>query len=160
TLLSEVETGSVRRLVFAAPGGVSWPLPLYELALQTATFLAEREVGGVHLVLVTPEPPPLELFGDAASSAVAELLVEAGIEFAGGRYPLSFEAGEVALAPGGSLPAERVVALPRLEGPRIAGLPHDAAGFTPVDRSGRVRGVDAVFAAGDATTFPIKQGGL
>jgi sulfide:quinone oxidoreductase len=159
-LLAELEHGSVRRLVFAAPGGVTWPLPLYELALETAAFLARRKVSGAYLSLVTTERAPLALFGGAASTAVAELLDAAGIEFVGEKYPLSFGAGELALTPSDSVPADRVVALPRLEGPPIAGLPHDAAGFLPVDSSSRVRGVEAVFAAGDATAFPIKQGGL
>jgi sulfide:quinone oxidoreductase len=53
-----------------------------------------------------------------------------------------------------------VVALPALEGPAIAGVPSDPSGFIPVDLHGRVKGIDAVYAAGDATTFPIKQGGL
>jgi sulfide:quinone oxidoreductase len=159
-LLAKLEGGSVRRLVFAVPGGVTWPLPLYELALETAAFLAAREVAGVQLSLVTPERAPLALFSQAASTAVAELLAEAEIAFVGERYPLSFATGVLALKPGGSMTTDRVVALPRLEGPRIAGLPHDAAGFIPVDPSGRVRGAEAVFAAGDATAFPIKQGGL
>ena len=56
--------------------------------------------------------------------------------------------------------ADQVVALPRMRGPGLAGLPHDEQGFIPIDRHARVRGVDDVFAAGDATDFPIKQGGL
>ena len=159
-LLAELEDGSLRRLVFAAPGGVTWPLPLYELALQTAAFLAERGTRDAELSLVTPEREPLALFGDAASGAVAGLLETAGIEFIGAKYPLSFAGGELSLRPGTAVAADRVVALPQLEGPRIAGLPFDAAGFVPVDPSCRVRGVDDVFAAGDATAFPIKQGGL
>jgi sulfide:quinone oxidoreductase len=53
-----------------------------------------------------------------------------------------------------------VIALARLQGPRIAGLPADADGFIPVDPHGRVTGARDVFAAGDATAGPIKQGGL
>ena len=40
----------------------------------------------------------------------------------------------------------------------IDGLPHDADGFVPTDPSGRVRGLDDVFAAGDVVAFPVKQG--
>jgi sulfide:quinone oxidoreductase len=50
--------------------------------------------------------------------------------------------------------------LPRLVGPPIRGLPHDRDGFIPVDDHGRVEGVDRVWAAGDCTTFPVKQGGI
>ena len=53
-----------------------------------------------------------------------------------------------------------VVALPELVGPRIAGLPHDEDGYLPVDEHGRVVGCMDVYAAGDATAFPIKHGGL
>jgi sulfide:quinone oxidoreductase len=63
-------------------------------------------------------------------------------------------------APAGELAVDRVVALPQLEGPRLAGLLHDAEGFLPTDLHGRVRGVLDVYAAGDVTAFPVKQGGL
>jgi sulfide:quinone oxidoreductase len=53
-----------------------------------------------------------------------------------------------------------VVALPRLLGPRLRGVPADPEGFLPVDRHCRVRGVDHVYAAGDATASTPKQGGL
>jgi sulfide:quinone oxidoreductase len=39
-------------------------------------------------------------------------------------------------------------------------VPHDADGFVPTDEHGRVRGTYDVYAAGDLTTFPIKQGGI
>jgi hypothetical protein len=39
-------------------------------------------------------------------------------------------------------------------------VPADAEGFLPTDQHGAVRGVEAVYAAGDGTDFPVKQGGL
>jgi sulfide:quinone oxidoreductase len=54
-LLSSLRAGAAARVVFAVPGGVAWPLPLYELALQTAAFLDVHGVTGVELALVTPE---------------------------------------------------------------------------------------------------------
>jgi sulfide:quinone oxidoreductase len=50
--------------------------------------------------------------------------------------------------------------MPRLQAPTITGVPTDGQGFIPTDEHGRVRGLDGVFAAGDITTFPVKQGGL
>ena len=52
-----------------------------------------------------------------------------------------------------------MVALPEL---RVPFLPASRAGggFTPGGHGGRVKGLERVFAAGDATSFPIKQGGL
>jgi sulfide:quinone oxidoreductase len=159
-LLAEVEAGTVRRLVFAVPGGVAWPLPLYELALLTAASLAQKDFHGVELTLVTPEDVPLGVFGTEASGAVRRLLEERGIEVLTGRTPVSAEEGRLTLAPDGDVPADRVIALPRLRGERIAGLPANPHGFVPTDPHGRVKGVDDVFAAGDITAFPVKQGGI
>jgi sulfide:quinone oxidoreductase len=55
---------------------------------------------------------------------------------------------------------DAVVSLPLLRGPHVEGLPHDGEGFLRVDDFGRVERVPAVFAAGDVTAFPVKQGGL
>ena len=62
--------------------------------------------------------------------------------------------------PGPNIPADRVVSLPGLRGPFFPGLPHDADGFIPTDLHGLVAGELDVYAAGDATTSPIKQGGV
>src|SRR4030095_12069985 len=56
--------------------------------------------------------------------------------------------------------SDSVGAAPRLAGPAIEGLPSDQSGFIPVDEHGRIREREAVYAAGDGTTFPIKQGGI
>jgi sulfide:quinone oxidoreductase len=159
-VLAALQTGSLRRVVFAVPGGVAWPLPLYELALQTAAFLDERGVSGVELTLVTHEDSPLGVFGTAATTAVAELLERRGIALRAGAYALAFEGSALALAPSGRIATDAVVALPRLTGVPIDGIPCDADGFIPTDPSGRVRGVDDVYAAGDAVAFPVKQGGI
>lgn len=45
-------------------------------------------------------------------------------------------------------------------GPSIRGLHVGDQSFIPVDDHCRVRGVDRVYAAGDATDFPFKHGGL
>ncbi len=78
-LLDEVKSGEDKRLVFVVPSGIVWPLPLYELALLTATEF-EREGREVALVLVTSEPRPLALFGARASGAVEALLAEHRID--------------------------------------------------------------------------------
>jgi sulfide:quinone oxidoreductase len=160
TVLRQLEEGRIRCVAFAVPSTTSWPLPLYELALMTAAHTAERGVRNLRLSVVTPEQQPLELFGPAASTAVAELLDERGIGFHGGRHPAKVRPGELITVPGESVEAEHVVSLPRLRGPFLAGLPHDQDGFIPTDLHGLVSGQDNVYAAGDATTNPIKQGGV
>jgi sulfide:quinone oxidoreductase len=159
-LLEEVVTGQVGRLAFVVPWGAVWSLPIYELALMTAAYLDERAVERTELVLVTPEDEPLQLFGRAGSEAVRELLEERGIALQAGAAPVELVDGELRLVPEGSIAAERVVALPRLRGQRIDGLPQTVEGFIPVDAHGQVRGLADVFAAGDITSFPVKQGGI
>ena len=160
TLLRDLDERRVHNVAFAVPPGASWPLPLYELALMTAAHVAERGLRKARLSLVTPEQAPLELFGAPASEAVRELLRERGIELHVSRYPERFEDGKLSLVPDDSLTAERVVSLPSLVGPKLEGLPADADGFIPVDLHGQVHGEQDVYAAGDATNSPIKQGGV
>ena len=159
-LLAELGAGDVERLAFAVPSGTVWALPLYELALMTATYAAARGLDGVQITLVTPEDAPLELFGRRASNAVRALLAERDIAVRSGVYPTLVEYGRLVVTSGEPVAADCVVALPALEGPRLPGLPHDPGGFIPTDPYGRVEALDDVYAAGDATTFPVKQGGI
>ncbi len=159
-VVAELDSGEVGSVVFTAPAGLTWTLPLYELGLLTAAHVSERSRGDVRLTIVTPETSALELFGPAAARHVRELCANRGIELRTATRALSFHAGRLSLDPDGDIEADRVVALPELEGRPIAGLPHDDAGFIPVDEHGAVRGVPRVYAAGDGITYPIKQGGL
>ena len=163
TVLEQLEQHRFHRLTFAVPTGASWPLPLYELALMTAAHLAERllPLRGLELRFVTPEQEPLALFGATASDEVAGLLERSGVELLTGLHPVDIEGDELVVAPaGGRVPAERVVTLPTIVGPAIEGIAHDADGFIPIDPHGLVRGESDVYAAGDAVSFPIKQGGI
>jgi sulfide:quinone oxidoreductase len=159
-LMGELRSGELRRIVFAVPRGCSWPLPLYELALLTATRLRELDVKG-EVMLVSAEIAPLCVFGEQASPLVADLLAERGVRFIGESDPQRVDrSGALLLASGETLGADRVVAAPRLRGPRITGLPADHSGFVTTDALGGVIGLPDVYAAGDMTSFPIKQGGL
>jgi sulfide:quinone oxidoreductase len=160
TVLDELEGRRIRRVVFAVPAGASWPLPLYELALMTAARVAELGLRDVELSVVTPEAEPLELFGPAASESVRRLLAERDVALHTGHYPAAVRKGTLATVPEAALPADRVVSLPRLEGPALPGLPRDREGFIPTDPHGLVEGQRDVYAAGDATTCAIKQGGV
>lgn len=54
----------------------------------------------------------------------------------------------------------RTVTLPRPFGPRLRRIACDRDGFISTDAHGRRAGLDGVFAAGDATSFSVRQGGL
>ena len=159
-VLATVAAAPGLRLAFTAPAGPRWLLPLYELALLSATALRERGVADPDLVVVTGEHEPLDLLGPAAARAVRSALEHEGVDLVTGATPEAAFEGVLALRGGELMRADAVVALPELVGPGIVGLPHDEAGFVPVDEHGRVRGCPDVFAAGDVTDHPVKHGGL
>jgi sulfide:quinone oxidoreductase len=74
--------------------------------------------------------------------------------------PAHLHGRALVLVGGAKVYADRFVTLPVPTGPFLVGLPHDQHGFVKVDAHGRVEGLCDVYAAGDVTTFPLKQGGL
>jgi sulfide:quinone oxidoreductase len=160
-LLRRLREGRINRLAFVRPAGASWPLPLYDLALMTAADCAKHDRLGVELSLITPEQEPLGIFGTAASAAIRRLLDESGVTLHTASYGVPNPPGRLDVSPGDrSLAVDRIVTVPRLVGPSLRGIPSGRGGFIHTDAHGRVSGRDGVFAAGDATTFPVKQGGL
>jgi sulfide:quinone oxidoreductase len=159
-LIQDVELGYIDSVAFVAPGRMAWPLPLYELALMTAGRAYDMNVE-VPITIVTPEDRPLAIFGDRASEGVAELLAKAKIETITNAYAEIPEQGQIVIGPGERhVQAARIVALPELYGPSIHGFPLSQDGFIRVDRFGQVPDCGPLFAAGDATDFPVKQGGV
>jgi sulfide:quinone oxidoreductase len=161
--LRELIAGNVARagtgMAFALPSPSSWPLPLYELALLTAQEL--REYGSQAAVrLVTPEQHPLGLFGAAASDAVEPMLDAVGIELITGSQPREVVAGGLRCHDGTIVAADSVITLAEVVARSVPGLPVDLAGFIPVDLHGRVRSEAVVYAAGEVTSYPLRQGGL
>jgi sulfide:quinone oxidoreductase len=160
-LLRDLDDGYVRRIAVVVPPGPGWPLRGYELAL----FLALEAQGmGIEpdVTLVTPRPTPLAQFGPRAVAEVTKELAAAGATVAAADA-VRIERGPrltVVLEPPARLEVDRVLALPALRGRPIPGIPADRSGFLEVDEHCRVRGLDGVWAAGDATAFPIKSGGF
>lgn len=159
-LLDDLVTGRARSAAFVLPRPGIWPLPLYELALMTGAHVRARGATDRILTLVTPEARPLDCFGPAAAEALEPLLQARGVTVLTESRARSVAPGRLLLAGGSSVPADRVVALPAPDGVDIPGLPGDAAGFLGVDVHGQVTGCADVYAAGDITSFPFKQGGL
>jgi sulfide:quinone oxidoreductase len=160
SLLERATSGELHRIVFALPSGVTWPLPLYELALMTAMHLANHGTRGVEVSIVSPEERPLAIFGPTASDAIRELLTLRGVGFEPSSAPIAWANGILNVLPPRDIDADAVVALPQLEGPRLPGVPHDDRGFVPVDDFCAVHDLVDVYAAGDLTRFPLKQGGI
>lgn len=142
--LATAKSGSVAVVV---PPGVTWTLPAYELALLTAAGHPGREVR-----VLTPEHTPLEVFGPGVRRDLDDLLARGGVRVETERA--------VAADDGVRGLADTVIALPLPRGPGIAGVPTTAGGFIRTGDRGTVAGLEHVWAAGDASDGPIKQGGL
>lgn len=136
------------RMAFVVPAEVNWPLPLYELAMLVADRLRGKDV---ELVFITHESAPLEVFGESVSARVDQILREGGIEL---------RTGESFASTGTRPGANWIVTIPSLDVPEIPGLPQGSHGFIPVDSRMRVPGTQRVWAVGDVTWSPLKQGGI
>jgi sulfide:quinone oxidoreductase len=173
-LIQDIDGGYVHDLAFVVPPRMAWPFPVYELALMSARRAYDAGVE-LAITLLTPEDSPLALFGKATSRSVLRLLTANGIQVLAparceipeqGRIVIkpdrrALAAGRATTRPGQrELRVDRIVALPELEGPALPGLPATPRGFLRVDRHCQVRGVGRIYAAGDATDFPIKLGGI
>ena len=158
-LVAHTLAGEGRSIAFTLPSPSSWPLPLYELAMLTAHEL--REYGcDAAVSIVTPEDRPLGVFGPAAHTAVMPMLDALGIELIANAQPRGVVAGGLRLDGGTILEADSVVTVADIIARPVPGLPMDRDGFVPVDLHGRVAGERDVYAAGEVTSFPLRQGGL
>ena len=159
-LIQDIEGGYIHSLAFVSPGRMPWQLPLYEIALMTAGRAYDMSVE-LAVTIVTPEKAPLAIFGSGASDGVGKLLERAHIQTINSAYAEVPNAGEVVINPGDRhLHVDRVIALPELYGPSIRGIPLAEHGFIRVNPYGQVPDVGPIYAAGDATDFAIKHGGL
>jgi sulfide:quinone oxidoreductase len=162
-IVQDLEAGRSRSLAFVEPAGPIWPLPLYELALMTADQARSSDITDLELALVTPEPRPLAVFGTKVSDLITHRLSQAGVRVYCNSLAKVPEPRHLEVQPqGDTLEPDQIIAMPRIAGPSIRGLPGAGAhGFIPIDKHCSVPGAGGrVFAAGDAANYPIKHGGL
>lgn len=159
-VIEDLRDGHLRHLALTMSAGYSWALPLYELALLAVAELEKVGNGETRVTVVTPEDMPLEVFGRRAATQVAALLRERGVALINGAHPISFKNGRLRVAPVRDIEADAVISLPCFQGQPPDGIPHDGNGFVGVDDHCKVIGLERVYAIGDVTTFPIKQGAL
>jgi sulfide:quinone oxidoreductase len=160
-LVADVQSGRAASVAVVVPAGTTWALPAYELALMLRSFGGAGRPDRPAVTLVTAEREPLEAFGAPAAEMIRAELHASGVDLVCGVDATVASDRLVRLGPGRDLHAGRVVHLPLLAGPRLAGVPYDAAGFLLADASdATVDGDDAVFAIGDGAAGAFKQGGL
>ena len=158
-VVEELRQGVLSSLVVTVPPGVTWTLPVYELALLAANEI-ERLGLDTDVTLVTPERRELEVFGSPVSGLVSRLLADREVRIVRTTMPRAVDRHGLRLADGGHIEADRVIAVPALVGRRIPGVPADFGGFVYTRALGRVDELADVYAAGDVTSFPVKQGGV
>lgn len=159
-LVRRLRAGILRDVVFTMPAGGSWAVPIYELALLGSAVLSRSGVEDARLTVVTPEEAPLRLFGESVGRRMARLMSDREIGIRTGTHPVEFDGERLRVSPGEPIETGAVVSLPRLEGRHLDGLPADGDGFIRVDEHCRVIGTEGIFAAGDVTTFAVKQVGM
>jgi sulfide:quinone oxidoreductase len=160
-LLSDVQAGRAGSVAVVVPAGTTWALPAYELAIMLRSFGGAGRAAKPVVTLVTAEREPLQAFGAPAGAMIRDELHAAGVDLVCGVAATVRSDRLVHLGHGRDLHAARVVHLPLLAGPRLAGLPYDPAGFLLRDDGDlTVDGDDSVFAIGDGAAGAFKQGGL
>ena len=160
-LIDDLERGLAQSVAFAAPGGVGWLLPLYELALMIA--YAAREPGrGRQSSSSSPlrkrrsrcsvprHRDTSRSFSTTPESSCSHSAPRSARMRTGWSWLPTITAARG--RPRGRAADD--------DGPSISGVPASLGGFLPVDAHGKVLGVDGIYAAGDGTSFPVKQGGL
>ncbi len=158
-MVRDIEMGYVKSVVFVLPHEWVWPLPLYELALMTAQHARSMDLKA-QITFITSEGRPLKAFGQAAGEAVVPLLEKAGITLYAGVRARVPTPGVVTIG-AKELTADRIVTLPKITGRAIRGVPAGARWFVPINERCVVPSTQGrIFAAGDATDFPVKHGGI
>jgi len=161
-LLRDLEQGYAGRIAFVVPAGPAWPLPAFELAMMTARHADGMGIDA-EISVVCPDEDPLAFLGLEAAGALRAALADAGVRLVTGMDAHVGHLPVLHLAPAGSgdaITVDRIVALPALRGPRIAGVTSDEHGFIRTGPHGLVEGCTRTWAAGDGIASPMKMGGL
>ena len=158
--LARLHAGEPLRVAFVAGADTAWTLPLYELALLTARWADDHGLA-IEPWLVTWEHKPLTIFGEQAAGAIAELLADAGVRLWTGAFADCVDDGRLWISLEGRAagrPRGRAAA-PRRPARRRPARTTSTASWQSTT-SGASCDVPDVYAAGDMTSRPLKQGGL
>ncbi len=188
-ILRGIASGEVRDVGIVVPRGARWPVPAYELALILAWSAASSQAR-VTLLTVEGRPLGMLGSDVTESVTrqldAAEVEVITGVEIVDGSKGEADEsaAAEVTAVPEqpaeeidvlGGRPSDspdlrvdavarqrfdRLISLPTVAGPFLAGTTHDAAGFVEVDETLRACGSERVWAAGGCIASALEHSAL
>lgn len=162
-LAAELRAGGSARLLFLVPPNSAWTGPLYETALMTDTWLYWNEVrSSVEIFLASPEKSYIEAIGPEMHQPVARELDRHAIEGCLGCNAVQVDPDAVYFDDGSKVEYDLLVAGMSHRGNAPQGdLPYDERGFIRTRLLSRqVVDADDIYAVGDVSDYPVKQGYL
>jgi sulfide:quinone oxidoreductase len=131
--------------------------PMFELLFGLETWLRQQGTRErFKLVFFTPAPKPGKRLGEKAVAKLLSEMAKRGIETHLGHKMVSFE-NHVVKTEGGEIPAGLILFMPGMTGPswiQGAPLPESPGGMIQADAMCQVSGMERVYVAGDAGSFP------
>ena len=131
--------------------------PMFELMLGIDTWLRRHwKRDNFELTFFSPAPKPGQRMGDKAAEHLLAELADRGIQIHLGHKMVRFEEGKV-VTEGGEVAADLICFMPGLTGPAWlaqSGLELSPGGFVQADAYCRAVGMERLFVAGDAGSFP------
>jgi sulfide:quinone oxidoreductase len=131
--------------------------PMFEFLFGIDTLLRKQgRRDRFKLVFFNPSEQPGQRLGPTAVSTLLEQMRKQDIQTHLGHKMVRLEAGKV-ITEGGELAADLILFMPGLTGPAWlegSGLPLSEGGFVACDENCRARGLDRVYVAGDAGSYP------
>ena len=189
-VIAALGAGEARSVAVVVPRGARWPLPAYELALvlawttadtsatitlitaedkplgaigkeATRAVTGETEAAGLH-VITGVEAIDAQRDDPERSELVSVILLAEHLEersdALAGRATGRPSRGR--LDSGSRAEFDRLISLPTVIGPKIAGVSTDAGGFIEVDETLRVCGSERVWAAGSCLAAALEHSAL
>ena len=131
--------------------------PMFELLFGLDTWLRQEGTrDNFNLVFFTPAPRPGQRLGDKAVDKLLDEMKKRNIDTHLGHKMKGFE-NNVVTTEGGEIPADLILFMPGMTGPAwIQGspLPLSPGGLIQADAMAQVEGMERVYVAGDAGSFP------
>ena len=131
--------------------------PMFELLFGLDTWLRkEGKRDNFKLVFFNPAPRPGMRLGEKAVKGLLSEMKKRGIETHLGHKIQSFENNTVKTE-GGEIPADLILFMPGMTGPAwVQGSPltQSEGGFIKADRMAQAAGMERVYVAGDAGSYP------
>jgi sulfide:quinone oxidoreductase len=187
--IAEVAAGQVRSVAVVVPRGARWPIPAYELSLVLAWTAAgtgvrialvtaeEHPLGALGPEATEAVSRELDAAGVETISGVElfdeprpddqpvrptdlVLLPEDPDARTGSLTGRPTDPARLRLGEGSPVHYDRLISLPTMEGPFLAGVAEDAAGFIEVDEGLKVCGSERVWAAGGCVAAALEHSAL